>query len=905
MINKEYYKINDNIYNLNTIKCNLNEKIEFEIKLLFSILSNKEKKDILIKYYEYFQKYGNAIETKTINFITNKNFIKQIKYTDTDNIKLFYKKEKIHQPEYFYFKNDIIYNNKSNVFPLFKTTINKESIIEKFNDTNIDYSLIRMRRRFSWIYLDWQIDLTFIKQFPIKTSTQLLKEEKQKLFIGDINYLFTLEQIELEFEYINNDFTKLNIYDILDFIPKIELINDSILYLDAINFIKELFPEKIPFKSNRELSIKQLLPQTIELSKILYYSEILSNLDLYYLTDKIDGERVLLFLQEYSGWITSDNKFHLINKNKDFINFKIILDCEKINNIFYVFDILYYEYDNTILNLYKCPFTLRLEFLQINIKSWHVFLNSDILLKLKIFKLLNSNKIKDAIEYFQSNNLEYKKDGLIFSSGLQSYQETKYFKWKPIEYMSIDFIVKKCPNELLGIMPYIQKPNKILYLLFVGIRQNEYYAFNMRKINKYNLLFNINRTDYFPIQFSPSSDEYAYLFWSELTTLDNEIVELIRINNEWQLLKIRSDRKQDYLNEQYFGNNFKIAELIWYNYNNPLLIKDLYTTKCELQSEFYFKNSQESDLSKKHKSIRKYNNFVKTKLLERITKNQKWVIDIGAGRGQDFLKYINNKIENILFIDSNLNNINEIINRKYIYIKQNMHINIRTICEDITKLSEKYINIYELKKNELEYNFKNKIELKYKYNEINSDIFSELLNLPKNIEIETIVCNFAIHYMIWDKKSINNFCYLLSNIVKKNGRILITCLDGELLFDRILRQNKLNLENKFLENKYGDGNRYLFIKKNEDNIFTGINQKIDVKLPFSDEFYTEYLVNINLLINTFKKYKLDIEIEGYFSDFQKSYNTYINENKHLSNYKLDLWDIKYSELIRYLIFYKK
>lgn len=881
-------------------KCNPDTKVEFEIKLLLigkeiPTYSKDEIISISSKLYEYFHTLGVPEETQTINFINDFGLIKQITYKDNEaKNKTFYSKQKIQHPFKFFFKNDhmtsdkskeqicnIDFKNNIQTFPVFKATTNKEIPLIKSNDNDINYSIIRMRRRFTWTCLPWQIDFTFTKQCSTKLSMHVLKEQKDIIFKSDVNKLFDLTQVEIEFEYIGDieDLCEKNIYQINNLIPKVEFTTKANMYSQAITFIKQLFPEKIP-KSMRELSIKQLLPQTIELSKLLYYSEVLNNLDQFYLTDKIDGERVLLFIQEHTGWIQStDNTFHLIENNqcdqpiKTNLDsgYKIILDCEMIRHDskvkpsqeFHIFDILYYQDNDNIWNLYQCPFTLRLQFLQTYISQWNY---PNLTIKLKQFKLLNDKKLNPAIKYhINNNNNNYKKDGLIFTSGLEPYQNAKYYKWKPINHMSIDFIAKKCPSELLGIAPYKRKSNKILYFLFVGIRQNEYFALNMKKIFRYNLMFNVSRTDYFPIQFSPSNSEYAYLFWSDLDTLDNEIVELTWNYNCWELLRVRTDRKQDYLNEQYFGNNFKISELIWYNYSNPLTLETLCSTKDELKTDFYFENTQQSNSSQQHKSIRKFNNFAKAKLIERIVKNQKWIIDIGAGRGQDLLKYINHHVENVLLVDSNLNNISEIINRKYDYISQYMHTNIRTLCYDVTK-----------------------------FEQLDRKSILDELNLPKNAEIQTIICNFAIHYMIWDKKSTNNLCQLFSNLLEKNGRVLITCLDGEMLFDRINRS----------KGDYSDGNRYSFRKKYKSTEFSGCNQQIEVKLPFSDNYYTEYLVNVNQLIDIFKKYKIEIETEGYFSDFIKAYNVHLKEHTHLSNCKLDLWDVRYTEMTKYLILYK-
>ena len=92
---------------------------------------------------------------------------------------------------------------------------------------------------------------------------------------------------------------------------------------------------------------------------------------------------------------------------------------------------------------------------------------------------------------------------------------------------------------------------------------------------------------------------YTYLFWSKDTNLDNNVGEFIldkKLN--WNLIKIRDDRKIDVDRGNYFGNNYKIAELIWMSYKDPLIIEDL-------KEDMYFRVHE----SKKHEAQRNYNSF--------------------------------------------------------------------------------------------------------------------------------------------------------------------------------------------------------------------------------------------------------------------------------------------------------
>ena len=383
------------------------------------------------------------------------------------------------------------------------------------------------------------------------------------------------------------------------------------------------------FKSEY-FGLKQLGTNPIELTKKCYMTNILSDINNFILTEKIDGIRSMLIIYPKKG------ECHIINKTYRYMKIPvcqneiidlIILDSEEytinsLNPIYYIFDCIWCD-----TNVSELPFS------SINAGSRldHItkIVDKYDFLVLKHFIQLNNSEYSNQILDFNNllKDLPYETDGFIFISKDASYNNTKNYKWKPIEKMTIDFVAKKCPDNLLGINPYINKDNKTLYLLFSGIRSNEYKKLGIQKFKNYDNIFkHINYSDkYFPIQFSPSSNPYAYLFWSENKCLDNNIIELNRKNNEWNLFKIRTDRKIDMDRKTYYGNYFKIAESIWMNYINPLNIENLIETK---NNEYF-----QADNNDHYKYVRKFNNFVKNTLIIMYTQKKTeiecfdWVID--------------------------------------------------------------------------------------------------------------------------------------------------------------------------------------------------------------------------------------------------------------------------------------
>jgi hypothetical protein len=103
------------------------------------------------------------------------------------------------------------------------------------------------------------------------------------------------------------------------------------------------------------------------------------------------------------------------------------------------------------------------------------------------------------------------------------------FKYKPVEKLTIDFLIRRCPPKLLGIAPYLDTEKK-LYLLFCGISYHAYNKSGLRLIPQYSELFNnispSSLPGYFPIQFQSANKTFSYLYWSN-EEIDSEIEDRI------------------------------------------------------------------------------------------------------------------------------------------------------------------------------------------------------------------------------------------------------------------------------------------------------------------------------------------------------------------------------------------
>ena len=107
---------------------------------------------------------------------------------------------------------------------------------------------------------------------------------------------------------------------------------------------------------------------------------------------------------------------------------------------------------------------------------------------------------------------------------------------------------------------------------------------------------------------------------------------------------------------------------------------------------------------------------------------------------------------------------------------------------------------------------------------------------------------------------------LLGKLLEPGGIFIYTAFDGKKVFDL--------LKNETSWDKYESEKLLYSIKKkyNTDE-FTGINQKIDVLLPFSDgKYYTENLINTDILNEELTRKKIRLIERKSFGEYLESFS---------------------------------
>jgi SAM-dependent methyltransferase len=692
------------------------------------------------------------------------------------------------------------------------------------------------------------------KQYEITVENilSLFNEEKtsQKIYVYEI-------EIELMNETINNKITHENINGVVKNILTISIpdYNNGLLMQSNINKLASYLTSSLKGNHN---SLKQLLPKVVTLTRYDYRN--IYPVDNYYLTEKTDGIRAIGMCHENGAYIISDNIIISETKSEKVT----IVDGELVNDILYAFDVI--VYDNILI--YNQPLENRLAVLSDAVKR---LTDANLNVKSKHYEQIYNN-VEAIIKKVYYKKHPYEIDGLIFVKPGDNYLLTKSYKWKDSCHMTIDFLVKKTPNSIIGTIPFVLKPNHTMYFLFVGINNEMYKSLNLRTCPGYNEIFTdqING-NYFPIQFSVSNAPYAYIYYhpnDSKINIENVVVEFKCISNcsaensvyiGWEPIKVRNDRKKDLESKTYYGNDYRVAEITWINYMDPFPVEQLWLNYND--DEYFMANKP-----KIYNAQTSVISFMKSERLMNY-KHTNNVLDIGSGKGQDLGRYIKNNIRYLTVIDNDKASLSELIRRKFTFIKNNnlhnVSTNVKVVLADMTE---------------------NYIQLQEKVHRINK------------IKYNLIVCNLSLHYYTYTNELLQNFIQFIIHSLDYEGHLVITCMFGEEVFNLL---KKLSF-GEFWTCHEGEVVKYSIQKLYSSDTFANFGQKIGIILPFSNgQYYEEYLINIKNLIQEFKKYKIEKKINHSVSKIIPDF-----ELKNM-NLKLTNDDKTYLSLYGELVFVNK
>lgn len=744
--------------------------------------------------------------------------------------------------------------------------LSRESTSERFSSN--PNAMVRFKSRVSFDLLgkSWRFDLTAVKHGTMKDMGPGLKTIRDKMFPAAMsvdNFMryidpAIIDSYEIEIEYIGNPPIMPEDLSVAKLV--FSLVNPTYLqeiaYQEEIHHVAEYIADNPAMFKNPSFRLKHLGNQAIALSKTLYYTDVFPPIG-YYLTDKADGKRAIVSVDGKRCRIITDTLLELGTNTPGAIT---IVDAELVDNTLYLFDVMVIENENVSGE----SFAARMVHLTNAANIINEIVSESMDVKPKRYVLLEKDKLEQGFSEVFYDEYPYTIDGLILTEPGKSYKETKNYKWKPYDRNTIDFLAIVCPQELIGQYPQVDEHT--LYLLFVGINKLMREKLGLGFINFYKKLFPQVNTAYFPIQFSPSSNPTAYLYYHPTSgePIDRKVVELSRNedNTKWIFHRVRTDRL---LEKNYYGNDFRIAELTYINYIDIFRLEDLWT-----QSGYFTKTAPPM-----YTAPNRFKRYVISMLIKDNLSKSKWIIDEGAGRGGDLHRYQEVGVENALFIDIDSTAIAELIRRKFTYFASKRR-HTKGWFDGKKKVRGGANNRSTGTRNLDVHNFEYvKLVTKDTPTLTVHTLVKDLKSPPQELVVSTlqyglgpglvdgIVCNFAFHYMCDTIEHMRGLLMFNAEMLKRGGLFIFTVMDGAKVHE-LLRNKPVGASwDAFVDNV----KKYSIRRDYAGDTLAAVGQTISVLLPFSDEMYPEPLCNIDVVINEAKKLGFELELRGSMSEY--------------------------------------
>src|SRR6185436_2815278 len=307
----------------------------------------------------------------------------------------------------------------------------------------------------------------------------------------------------------------------------------------------------------------------------------------------------------------------------------------------------------------------------------------------------------------------------------------------------------------------------------------------------YSDITELNITDkYFPIPFYNSlmPNILQYEASAESADLHGHIIELsLDSKKRWKFHRIRTDRDIELKSGKYFGNNYKVAETTLSAILNPLTFADLVSSKGVIISRMYFKKQDDT-----YHHIKKFNNYVKRILISKHTSGN--VIDLASGRGGDLAKYVGSNAKHILMLETDINAIDEVINRKYT-IKTTIPFDLNIFQIDLTHEYKKNIKIIDaILPNKLVDTLVNRSSKNggtlVNRSSKNGGTLVDRSSKNGGTLVDrssknggTLFCHFAMHYFVETAKSATNIIRFIDHYLQKGELFIMTIFNGQRVFD--------------------------------------------------------------------------------------------------------------------------
>ena len=671
----------------------------------------------------------------------------------------------------------------------------------------------------------------------------------------------------------------------------------------------------------------------------------------YTVTEKADGERILVYIDSVGAVYMINNRMNIMATGLTSSKYKkTILDAEKVvtndgSLAILCFDAYIRDGDLVAdLPLVQVSKGKSKDSRYVICKDVVQSIKSSDVIKIQAKTLKSYNGIEEFCSIcamMLNQGYDYHTDGLIFTPASLVVGSTKLsqkvtlggtwehvFKWKPPSQNTIDFQVVASQPKIKRVDDETGK----MYMefnLFVGSVVCTPKDFIENSFSKTNRNYKPKLFDFAPtvkIYLDDSINLPRCINFDNI--YDGMIVEMAYdiSTKSWIPLRARYDKYEQYVKtKEITANSYQNALSVWRTIQNPIS-KDILTKPGEIkklniteiqpnEEQKYYSRIYSRDKSATLPMLTFHNYWIKNRMLLTPVRGKRAdpasLLDLGCGKGGDLNKWIDNNYTTVVGIDISQDNIINPIDGIYNRISQNkyyqkhwtyvflpLNAGAELDAENVNNIKDEYTrNLASVM-----------LGLRMSFQVQNFQKYAGLLK-PSSYKYDVVSCQFAIHYFYENAEKFETFIKNAVSRMKPGGHFIGTCFDGKAV-DKLFKSEQ--------SEKVVGGNGVWRLHKLYDKYSSSAyGQRIGVYIETINQYIEEFLVDFDNLVTIFRKYGLRLlnvaEIEKLrlpdsTQTFDKSFIEMERAKKEKTHKSIELastmrdYEKKFSFLNRWFIF---
>lgn len=481
--------------------------------------------------------------------------------------------------------------------------------------------------------------------------------------------------------------------------------------------------------------------------------------------------------------------------------------------------------------------------------------------------------------YTNSNKVTcpYTLDGTVYHPLEQKYvtsvreSEKHDYKWKPEDKNSIDFYIT-----------FLRDDEGQTITTFDNSVSEEMEGRPYRAC--YLHVGRVNKSGEQPILFQKDSGKYiAYLFLDrgEVRDLDGRIIQDktvvefyynndLEINDKlrWVPIRTRYDKTETMLrHKRKFGNYVDVANRVWRSIANPILMKDfailakddMYTVyqdklRSKIDHSLILSEQKENMYYQEKKDLalpmRNFHNFIKSNMIytycsPNYNGNKKLsILDIACGKGGDLAKFHYARVSHYVGVD--------IDNAGLIAATDGALSRYRLFRKKYTNFPQ--MHFAHADAGSL-FDYESQLKSIGSMSATNRKLLDQFFSKEKPQRFDAINMQFALHYLLRDQTTWDNFCTNIYRHLNIGGYALFTTFDAHKVMESLDGKDKFSTH--YTDKKGVKRLMFELVKQfksePEDGTY-GLGYAIDVHNGIymqEGNYATEYLVDPDFLIKEF------------------------------------------------------